>query len=112
MGRELDVYQLVRSFAHKNALTEIDYRSFADACQRQARQSVTADPLFRDLAINPDTVLIPRLFLVAKDRKLALEMAGNDIRTIVLPERYSDAFSRSTAGSRKIPTCPFPTRSP
>jgi len=108
MGRELDVYQLVRSFAHKNALTEIDYRSFADACQRQARQSVTADPLFRDLAINPDTVLIPRLFLVAKDRKLALEMAGNDIRTIVLPERYSDAFFQEYRRIEENPDVPFP----
>ncbi len=108
MARDLDVYQLVRAFAHKNGITEIEYRAFADACQRQARLASSAEPLYRDLALNPDAVLVPRLFLCAKDQKFVLEMAGNTVRSIILPERYSDAFFQEYRRMDEAPEVPFP----
>ncbi|MBL8966170.1 MAG: hypothetical protein JNG85_04115 [Spirochaetaceae bacterium] len=108
MARDIDVYQLVRSFAHKNNISEIEYRAFADAVQRQARLASQDEPLYRDLSINPDTVLVPRLFLIAKEKKLAVETAGNDIRLIILPERYSEVFFQEYQRIEENPDIPFP----
>ena len=92
MGRGIDVYQVLLSFAHRNSLRELDYKTFAQAIQRQAKLSDQSEPVYRDLALNPDIVLVPRLFLLSKEKKLVLETAGNEIRSIVLPERYAEAF--------------------
>jgi hypothetical protein len=108
MGRGIDVYQLVRSFAHRNSLSELDYRTFAQAIQRQARLSDQSEPVFRDLALNPDIVLVPRLFLLSKDRKLVLQTAGNEIRSIILPEHFAEAFFQEYRRMDENPDVPFP----
>jgi hypothetical protein len=108
MGRGIDVYQLIRSFAHRNSLTEVDYRTFAQALQRQARLSDQSEPVFRDLSLNPDTVLVPRLFLLAKEKKLVLQSVGNELRSIILPEHFADAFSQEYRRMDESPDVPFP----
>ena len=92
MARDIDVYQLVRAFATKNHLTSLDYTVFARAIQRQASQSDQSEHIYRDLSINPDSVLVPRLYRLAKDRRLAIETIGGELTAIVLPEHYADVF--------------------
>ncbi len=108
MARDIDAYQLLRSFAHRNSLSEFEYRAFAQAVQRQARLSDQSEPVFRDLSLNPDTVLVPRLFLLAKERKISLEMAGNEIRAVVLPEHYAEVFFQEYRRMDENPDVPFP----
>jgi hypothetical protein len=108
MGRGIDVYQVVRSFANRNGLTELDYKTLALSVQRQARLSDQSEPLYRDLSLNPDTVLIPRLFLLAKEKKLSLETIGNEIRSIVLPEHFEEAFLQEYRRMDENPDVPFP----
>jgi hypothetical protein len=108
MGRDIDVYQLLRSFSRRNAMSEIDYKIFAQAVQRQAKLSDQSLPIFRDLSQNPDTILIPRLFLLAKDKKLTLQTAGNEIRSIVLPERFAELFFQEYQRMEESPDVPFP----
>jgi hypothetical protein len=108
MGRGIDVYQLVRSFAERNKLSEIDYKTFAQAVQRQARLSDQSEPVYRDLSLNPDIVLVPRLFLLSKDKKLVLQTVGNEIRSIVLPEHFEDAFLQEYRRMDDSPDLPFP----
>jgi hypothetical protein len=108
MGRGIDVYQLIRNFAHRNNLSELDYKTFAQALQRQARLSDQSEPVFRDLALNPDTVLVPRLFLLSKEKKLVLRTAGNEIRSIVLPEFFAGVFLEEYRRMDESPDVPFP----
>ncbi len=108
MGRGIDVYQLIRSFAHRNNLSELDYKTFAQAIQRQARLSDQSEPVFRDLSLNPDTVLVPRLFLLSKEKKLVLQSVGNEIRSIVLPEYFAEAFFLEYRRMDESPDVPFP----
>ncbi len=108
MGRGIDVYQLVRSFAHRNNLSELDYKIFAQAVQRQARVSDQSEPVYRDLSLNPDIVLVPKLFLLAKDNKLVLQTSGNEIRSIILPEYYSEAFFQEYRRMDENADVPFP----
>jgi hypothetical protein len=108
MAKDIDVYQLVRSFAARNHLSEIEYRSFAQALQRQAKAADQAEPVFRDLSSNPDLVLAPRLVLLAKDKKLVLETSGNEIRSITLPERFTDAFLQEYRRIDENADVPFP----
>jgi len=108
MQRDIDVYQIVRAFTSRNNLSEIDYKTLAQAVQRQARQADQANPIFRDLSINPDTVLVPRLLRIAQEKKLALEMVGQDIAKIVLPERYAAVFFQEYRRMDENPDVPFP----
>ena len=108
MPKDIDVYQIVRTFASRNTLTEIDYRSFAQAMARQAKQGDQSNPLLRDLSINPDTILVPRLLKLAQDSRLALEMVGGDIGKIVLPEHYADVFLQEYRRMDENPDVPFP----
>jgi hypothetical protein len=108
MAKDIDVYQLVRAFANKNHLTSIDYVVFSRAIQRQAVQSDQSEHLYRDLAINPDSVLVPRLYRLAQDKRLALETIGGELATIVLPEHYGDAFFREYKRMEDSPELPFP----
>ena len=66
MARGIDVYQVVRSFAQRNKLAEIDYKAFAQSVQRQAKLADQAEPVFRDLSLNPDVILVPRLFSLGR----------------------------------------------
>lgn len=108
MGRGIDVYQLIRSFAHRNNLSELDYKTFAQAIQRQARLSDQSEPVYRDLALNPDIVLVPKLFLLAKDKKLVLQTIGNEIRSIILPEYYAEVFFQEYRRMDENADVPFP----
>lgn len=108
MQRDIDVYQIVRAFASRNNISEIEYRAFAQAVNRQARQGDQSNPVLRDLSINPDTVLVPRLLQIARDRRLALEMVGNEIGRIVLPEHYANVFHREYQRMDENPDVPFP----
>jgi hypothetical protein len=108
MGRGIDVYQLIQSFAHRNNLSEIDYKTFAQALQRQARLSDQSEPVFRDLVLNPDIVLVPRLFLLSKEKKLLLQTSGNEIRSILLPEHFAEAFLQEYRRMDDSPDVPFP----
>lgn len=108
MGRGIDVYQLIRSFAERNKLSEVDYKTFSQAVQRQARLSDQSEPVYRDLGLNPDIVLVPRLFLLSKEKKLVLQTVGNEIRSIVLPEHYEEAFLQEYRRMDESPDLPFP----
>jgi hypothetical protein len=108
MSRGIDVYQLLRSFAERNKLSEVDYKTFSQALQRQARLSDQTEPVYRDLTLNPDTVLVPRLFLLSKEKKLVLQTVGNEIHSIVLPERYEEAFLQEYRRMDENPDLPFP----
>jgi hypothetical protein len=108
MARGIDVYQIIRSFAHRNNLSELDYKTFAQAIQRQARLSDQSEPVYRDLSLNPDIVLVPRLFLLSKERKLVLQTVGNEIRSIILPEHFAEAFLQEYRRMDENPDVPFP----
>jgi len=108
MARDIDLYQLVRAFATKNHLTSVDYAVFARSIQRQAAQSDQSDHLYRDLNINPDAVLIPKLYKLAKERRLALETIGGEVSAIVLPEHYADVFFAEYKRMEDTPELPFP----
>jgi hypothetical protein len=108
MGRGIDVYQLLRSFAERNKLSEVDYATFSQAVQRQARLSDQTEPVYRDLSLNPDIVLVPRLFLLSKDKKLVLQTVGNEIRSIILPEHFEEAFLQEYRRMDESPDLPFP----
>ncbi len=108
MAKDIDVYQLVRAFAHKNRLTSIDYQVFAHAVQRQAAGSDQSEAIYRDLAINPDTILLPRLYRLFQDRRVALETVGNEVKTIVMPEHYAEVFFNEYKRLDEAPEIPFP----
>jgi hypothetical protein len=108
MSRAVDVHQMLRSFAERNKLTSIPYRSFSQAIQRMAKAADQSEPVYRDLASNPDIILVPRLFLLAKDKKIALESAGNEIGSILLPERIAGAFAAEFNRIEENQAVPFP----
>lgn len=108
MPRDIDVYQLLRSFAHRNSVSEFEYRPFAEAVRRQARLSNQTEPIFRDLALNPDLVLVPRLLRLVKERKVSLEMLGNEIHSVILPEHYAEVFFQEYRRMDENPDVPFP----
>ncbi len=108
MARDIDVLQLLRSFAAKNKVSTIDYRSFAQAVQRQAVQANRADPVYRDLAANPDVVLVPKLFQYARDRNLSINTAGGQIDTISLPEHFTELLLAEYRRMEENPDIPFP----
>jgi len=108
MRRDIDVYQILRSFAERNGLSEIDYKTFSQALQRQARVSDQSEPVYRDLTLNPDIILVPRLFLLSKEKKLVLQTVGNEIHSIILPERFADAFLQEYRRMDENPDLPFP----
>jgi hypothetical protein len=108
MAWEIDVNQLVRTYAQRNHLTRIDYRSFALAMQHQALVSKQGEPLLRELYLNPDLVLVPRLHLLANERKLSLETSGDEIRCIVLPDGCLEAVEQYYLRIDENPEIAFP----
>jgi hypothetical protein len=108
MGRGVDVYQLIRSFSERNKLSKVDYKTFAQAIQRQARLSDQSEPVYRDLSLNPDIVLVPRLFLLSKEKKLVLQTVGNEISFIVMPEYFEEAFLEEYHRMDESLELPFP----
>jgi hypothetical protein len=108
MVHDIDVPQVLRAFANRNKLAAVDYRTFAQAVQRQSRQADQTSPVFRDLAVNPDVVLVPRLLKAAQEKKLSLEMVGNEISKIFLPEFFNSVFMQEYKRMDENPEVPFP----
>jgi hypothetical protein len=108
MSRGIDVLSLIKSFAARNGLAVLEYKTFAQAIQRQARLSDQSEPLYRDLTLNPDMILVPKLYMLAKERKIALETVGNEIKAIVLPGHFDDVFRREYRKIDDNPDIPFP----
>jgi hypothetical protein len=108
MARDIDVLQLLRSYAARNKVSTIDYRSFAQMVQRQAAQANRPDPIYRDLASNPDVVLVPKLFQHARDRNLSINTVGGQIESISLPEHFTDLLLAEYRRMEENPDIPFP----
>lgn len=108
MARDIDVLQLLRSYASKNKTSTIDYRSFAQMVQRQAAQANRSDPIYRDLTANPDVVLVPRLFQFARERNLFINTVGGQIDTIALPEHFTELLLAEYRRIEENPDIPFP----
>jgi len=108
MARAIDVYQLVLSFAQRNNTSEFEYKTFLQAVQRQARLSDQGEPVFRDLAFNPDTVLIPKLFNLSREKKLVLQTLGDEIQSIILPQHFAEIFFQEYRRMDESADVPFP----
>ncbi len=111
MALEIDVYQLLKSFAVRNKKTSIDYQSFAQAIQRQAKTYDQAQPLYRDLALHPDSILIPKLFQLSVDKRISLQSVGNRIDLIHLPESFTELVYAEYRRMEENPDIPFPEES-
>jgi hypothetical protein len=108
MARDIDVLQLLRSYASKNKISSIDYHSFAQAVQHQAQQANRTDPVYRDLSSNPDVVLVPKLFQCARERNLAITTVGGQIDSIALPEYFTELLLAEYRRQEENPDIPFP----
>lgn len=108
MAREIDAYQLVKTFASRNKTNVIEYAAFAQAIQRQARSNDQTDPFYRDLALHPDSILVPRLFQAARDGRLSLRSVGNRVDQIFLPEAFTEAVYSEYLRIEEDPDIPFP----
>ena len=108
MANDIDVFQLLKTFSAKNKLTTIDYTVFSQAIQRQARTYDQAIPLYRDLSLHPDAILIPKLFRLQQERRLALIATGNRIDSIILPEAFTETVYAEYRRIEENPDIPFP----
>jgi hypothetical protein len=108
MGSGVDVYQLIKVFVQRNGPGAVEYHSFAQAVQRQAKLGDQSQPHIRDLANNPDVILVPKLLQLAREKKLHLEMSGNEIGSILLPQRYEEVYKAEFKRIDENPEVPFP----
>lgn len=108
MANDVDVFQLLKTFSAKNKISNIDYSVFSQAIQRQARTYDQAIPLYRDLSLHPDAILIPKLFRLQQERRLALIATGNRIDSIILPEAFTEAVLAEYRRIEENPDIPFP----
>ncbi|HSV55878.1 MAG TPA: hypothetical protein VLH39_02070 [Magnetospirillaceae bacterium] len=108
MARDIDILQLLRAYAAKNKVSIVDYRAFSRAVQRQAAHSDRSEPVFRDLAANPDIVLVPKLFQHARERNLSIHTVGGQIDAVFLPEHFSDLLIAEYRRIEENPDIPFP----
>lgn len=108
MARELDAYQLLKTFATRNKTNAIEYASFSQAIQRQAKSYDQADPFYRDLALHPDGILIPRLFQLARDGRISLQAVENRIDLILLTEAFTEVVYSEYRRMEENPDIPFP----
>ena len=108
MPNDIDVFQLLKTFSAKNKLTTINYPVFSQAIQRQARTYDQAIPLYRDLFLQPDAILIPKLFRLQQERRLALVTTGNRIDAIILPEAFTEIVTAEYRRIEENPEIPFP----
>jgi hypothetical protein len=104
----LDVHQVLRSFAQRNKLSVIDFRVFTAAVQRQAKNYDQANAFYRDLALHPETILVPRLFQLAREKSLSLMSTGNQIDRIYLPEAFTEPVLAEYRRIEENPEIPFP----
>ncbi len=108
MTRDVDVQKLLAVYAQRAKSASIPYRAFAQAVQRQASASDQTVPVYRDLAVNPDVVLVPRLYQLSRDGKLSIESSGNQIERVILPDFYVDALRAEYRRMDESPDVPFP----
>lgn len=108
MANDIDVFQLLKTFSAKNKTSNIDYAVFSQAIQRQAKSYDQAIPLYRDLSLHPDAILIPKLFLLQQERRLALIATGNRIDSIILPEAFTETVCAEYRRIEENPDIPFP----
>lgn len=108
MSADIDAFHLLKSFASRNNLYSFEYRVFSAAVQRQARNSDQSNPVYRELSNTPDTVLVPKLFLLARDKRIALMMSGSEIHTIQLPEAFILPLKAEYLRMEENPEVPFP----
>lgn len=108
MATDIDVHQLLLSYAQKNHIYEINYRNFASALSKQFRAADQSIPIYRDLVLNPDVVLVPKLINLAQKRKIAVIFAGNNIETIRLPESCLNPLIAEYARIEEFSEVPFP----
>ncbi|TFG83619.1 MAG: hypothetical protein E4H20_05065 [Spirochaetales bacterium] len=108
MPNELDVYQVLKSFAKRNKISAIDFRVFVLAVQRQARTYDQDNLFFRDLALHPEGVLVPRLLQLAHEKRIAIMSVGNQIDRIYLPEAFTEPVYAEYRRMEDNPEVPFP----
>ncbi len=108
MAIDFDVYQVLKAFAARNKTSVIDYRLFAQAVQRQARAYDQTNPFYRDLSIHPESVLSPRLMQLAREKRISVLTAGNQIDRIYLPEAFTEAVYQEYRRMEENPDIPFP----
>ncbi len=108
MARDIDVYQLLKTFASRTKNNVLDYTAFAQAIQRQAKAYDQAEPLYRDLSLHPDAVLVPRLFQLAREGRLSLQAVQNRVDLIYLPEAFTETLLAEYRRIEENPDIPFP----
>lgn len=108
MPREIDVFQLVKTFAARNKTSVIEYAAFAQAIQRQARSYDQSDPFYRDLSLHPDGVLVPKLFQLSREARLSLQAVQNRVDRIFLPEAFTETVYAEYRRIEENPDIPFP----
>lgn len=108
MSREIDAYQLIKTFASRNKISSFEYAAFAQAIQRQARAYDQNDQFYRDLALHPDGILVPRLFQLAREGRISLRAVENRVDTIFLPEAFTETVYSEYRRMEENPDIPFP----
>ncbi|MBN2873785.1 MAG: hypothetical protein JXM71_01720, partial [Spirochaetales bacterium] len=108
MPHNIDVFQLLKSFAARTKASNVEYYAFAQAVQRQAKTYDQSIPLYRDLSLHPDAILIPRLFQMARDKRVSLLSVGNQIDRVLLPEAFTEVIYAEYRRMEENPDIPFP----
>ncbi|HPE36042.1 MAG TPA: hypothetical protein PK625_02765 [Spirochaetales bacterium] len=108
MPNELDVYQVLKSFAQRNKLNVVDFRVFALAVQRQAKNYDQSNPYFRDLALHPEGVLVPKLLQLAREKRISVMSVGNQLDRILLPEAFTEPVYAEYRRMEDNAEVPFP----
>lgn len=108
MARDLDVHQLLKTFAARNKTAIIEYAAFAQAIQRQAKANDQTVPFYRDLALHPDVIIVPKLFQLAREKRISLQAVENRVDRIFLPEAFTEPVYAEYRRMEENPDIPFP----
>lgn len=108
MSNGFDLYGLIKSYATNNRVNIILYSNFLQAVQRKAKSYDQSNPFYRDLAIHPESIINPKLFQLAKEKKLSLQLAGKQIHQICLPEEYIGKIRQQYLNMASNADIPFP----
>ncbi|HUW70275.1 MAG TPA: hypothetical protein VMX33_08565 [bacterium] len=108
MARDLDVHQLLKTFAARNKSAAIEYAAFAQAIQRQAKANDQSVPFYRDLALHPDTIIVPKLFQLAREKRISLQAVDNRVDRVFLPEAFTEPVYAEYRRIEENPDIPFP----
>lgn len=108
MARDLDVHQLLKTFAARNKTASIEYAAFAQAIQRQAKANDQSVPFYRDLALHPDLIIVPKLFQLAREKRISLQAVENRVDRIFLPEAFTEPVYAEYRRMEENPDIPFP----